>query len=231
MGTQRICSVEGCGKPLKSRGYCNSHYERWHRTGDALTPPLAAPKNTKCSVSGCPKPPKGKLCQTHYRLKRLYGSTDYRQTPDGAALAYLNVAFGMETDDCIEWPFGRTVAGGYGRVGKDKCAHRLICEMARGKPFKGARACHSCGNGGCVNKRHLRWGTAKDNAADAIRLGEFVTGERRKHTKLTDAQVMEIERIGLKKSLRILAAEYGVSANTIGYIRSKRRACQRQTSQ
>lgn len=230
MGTQPICSVDGCGKSAKSRGYCTGHYERWRITGDAQTPHVVT-KNMRCAVDGCTKPPHGKYCQTHYRLQKKYGSTEYRQTPAGAARAHLDVVLAIETDDCIEWPYGRLVAGGYGRVGKDKGAHRMVCEMAHGKPFKGARACHSCGNGGCVNKRHLRWGTAKDNAEDAKRLGEYLTGDRRKSTKLTDAQVLKIERIGLGKSLSVLAAEYGVSPNAIGHIRAKRRACQRQTSQ
>lgn len=30
----RICSVEGCEHPSKSRGWCNMHYQRWQRHGD-----------------------------------------------------------------------------------------------------------------------------------------------------------------------------------------------------
>ena len=31
---KRTCSVETCDRPAESRGWCNSHYERWRRTGD-----------------------------------------------------------------------------------------------------------------------------------------------------------------------------------------------------
>jgi hypothetical protein len=30
----RICSVEGCGKPVFGHGWCNAHYSRWRRHGD-----------------------------------------------------------------------------------------------------------------------------------------------------------------------------------------------------
>lgn len=32
------CSISGCGRPVKSRGWCTAHYERWRRTGDPETP-------------------------------------------------------------------------------------------------------------------------------------------------------------------------------------------------
>lgn len=28
------CAVEGCGRPVHGRGWCNSHYRRWKRRGD-----------------------------------------------------------------------------------------------------------------------------------------------------------------------------------------------------
>lgn len=34
MGTQRICSVDRCGKPVSGRGWCSAHYQRWMRHGD-----------------------------------------------------------------------------------------------------------------------------------------------------------------------------------------------------
>lgn len=34
MATQRLCSVEGCGKPRHAHGYCSMHAARWRRHGD-----------------------------------------------------------------------------------------------------------------------------------------------------------------------------------------------------
>jgi hypothetical protein len=34
MANSDLCSVEGCGKPRHSKGFCPSHYERWKLHGD-----------------------------------------------------------------------------------------------------------------------------------------------------------------------------------------------------
>ena len=31
-----ICTIQGCGKKLQSRGYCSAHYAKWRKYGDAL---------------------------------------------------------------------------------------------------------------------------------------------------------------------------------------------------
>lgn len=36
MAIARICSIEGCGKPVKARGWCSSHYGRWRTHGDPV---------------------------------------------------------------------------------------------------------------------------------------------------------------------------------------------------
>ena len=33
---KRICSVDGCEKPLHSSKFCNAHHSRWRRYGDPL---------------------------------------------------------------------------------------------------------------------------------------------------------------------------------------------------
>lgn len=38
MASSRICSIEGCGKPHSSRGWCRHHYNRWHLHGDPNPP-------------------------------------------------------------------------------------------------------------------------------------------------------------------------------------------------
>lgn len=36
MATPRLCSVDGCGKLVIARGWCNAHWTRWRRHGDPL---------------------------------------------------------------------------------------------------------------------------------------------------------------------------------------------------
>lgn len=39
-----LCSVEGCGKPLLSRGLCNKHYKRFRKDGSLKT--IIAPRGS-----------------------------------------------------------------------------------------------------------------------------------------------------------------------------------------
>src|SRR5699024_8673641 len=34
--SKRRCDVEGCDRPYRAKGYCQLHYNRWHRWGDPL---------------------------------------------------------------------------------------------------------------------------------------------------------------------------------------------------
>lgn len=36
---RRPCSIDGCEKPMKTRGWCGTHYERWRLHGDPVWAP------------------------------------------------------------------------------------------------------------------------------------------------------------------------------------------------
>jgi hypothetical protein len=44
MATERICTIEGCGKRHEARGLCAAHYKRWRTTSDGL---VATKQETK----------------------------------------------------------------------------------------------------------------------------------------------------------------------------------------
>lgn len=73
---------------------------------------------------------------------------------------------------CWLWTAGKDRAG-YGRFrynGASHYAHRLAFYFANGRRAKKC-VLHSCDNPQCVNPKHLREGTAKDNAEDREKRG------------------------------------------------------------
>ncbi len=76
MGVVRTCAVEGCGKPVKGRGYCAAHYFRLMNTGDvqADKPLRGFHTSDTCGAENCEKPPAAKgYCQAHYKRWKVHG--------------------------------------------------------------------------------------------------------------------------------------------------------------
>lgn len=64
------CKVEGCTAPVRSNGYCQMHYRRVVRHGDAETV-LMVKRRFGCIIPGCSRPHLGRgLCATHYQRQR-----------------------------------------------------------------------------------------------------------------------------------------------------------------
>lgn len=76
---ERICSVEGCRKPVLARGWCNMHYSRWRATGElgpAEAKYLYRSGTRLCSIEGCDRYVRGgskHMCKLHYERLRRYG--------------------------------------------------------------------------------------------------------------------------------------------------------------
>lgn len=69
------CSVRGCRRPVKARGWCNRHYLRWWKHGDP-TDNLRPPRG-RCSAPRCTRPHRARgLCGTHYERWRTHGHPD-----------------------------------------------------------------------------------------------------------------------------------------------------------
>lgn len=72
-----MCSIEGCLKPAKTRGWCSAHYEYWRRNGH---PGEAGDRRKRerefkpCSIEGCGRQAKSRgFCEMHYARWRTHG--------------------------------------------------------------------------------------------------------------------------------------------------------------
>lgn len=133
---------------------------------------------------------------------------------------YINlVAVPFGGDDCLTWPFSRC-GKGYGRFKwdyKEHVASRYICEIVHGPPpSERHEAAHSCGKGheGCVNPRHLRWASHRENMAEARtvhRSMDAFVGRK----KLTAMQVRQIREMGGALSHRQIASRFGIAHRSV----------------
>jgi hypothetical protein len=73
--TDVTCSVDGCGRPARARGWCARHYQRWKVKGDPGPAGLVrAPAPDTCTVEGCDKPYYANgYCHMHRWRFRQYG--------------------------------------------------------------------------------------------------------------------------------------------------------------
>lgn len=80
----------------------------------------------------------------------------------------------IASEECIFWPFS-TNQYGYGDItidGKMWGVHRYICKEIHGDPPSPKHeAAHSCENGhlACINPKHVRWRSRKENANESTR--------------------------------------------------------------
>lgn len=178
----------------------------------------------KCSVDGCDRKHTARgLCARHYQRLRVYGSTELSRAENGAPEKFLRDLKGHNGAECVLWPFSLD-KNGYGRIGckqsgfPTKTAHRLICIWEHGwPPFEGAEAAHSCGNQRCVNPRHLRWKSTRENNRERLVHGTLPRGEKNWAAKLTDAQVVAIKN-DQRRQVEI-AASYGCSQTHVSRIK------------
>ena len=145
------------------------------------------------------------------------------KSPAGEPRRWLEASLESETDECIEWPFS-TNGNGYGHLridGPKKLAHRWVLVQATGHDKVGMDAAHApgiCHNRKCVNKRHLRWASRKENLRDRKVDDTLNHGTRNGMHKLTEADVLNIRNSTLRSA--DLAEMFGVDIRNIDRARS-----------
>lgn len=179
-----------------------------------------------CSIEGCGKRHYGRgFCEPHYHQRWSRGDFDAvkrKLTNTKEALAWIDAHLDYSGEECLTYPFNtsdRGYANVSGHPSGTRHVSRIMCEHRNGpptgeKPF----ALHSCGNGhrGCVNQKHLRWGSYQDNANDMVAHGTDCRGEKGAHAKLAEEDVLFIRASSLLQ--RELAEMFGVRSTAISKI-------------
>lgn len=122
---------------------------------------------------------------------------------------------------CWLWT-GGIGQSGYGQITikyQQLRAHRVSLELSVGPAPEGKPlAIHGCRNKHCVNPKHLRWGSHRENMGDRDKDGTTARHETHGMTKLTVAEVRHIfEAIGSKK---IIAKQFGIDPAQVSHIKS-----------
>ena len=102
-------------------------------------------------------------------------------------------------------------------VPHQKLLHRLVLIAFTGKNEE-MMTLHNDGNKENNALSNLRWGTAKENAADSALHGTVRCGESHRWAKLTEAIICEIRAASDKEHKRKMRRKYGLSRQHVNKI-------------
>lgn len=227
-----ICAFPGCGRIGKiTRGWCYKHYQRWQNNGDPGISRLDREQTGRpCKIEGCGKPSGFKgFCLSHGdRLRRtgdpLVASLNPRHRINQI---WIEAHRDFRGEECLIWPFhrGDNGRGVFKIEGRGTSVSYVMCSMAHGEPpTPDHEASHSCGKGheGCVNPRHLRWATRKENENDKRNHGTLRRGVNINTAKLSEDDVREIRRLGDSVQLGPTAKRFGITKTAVWTIKVRK---------
>lgn len=232
---QPTCTIPGCDRPYRARGWCATHYARWAKGRDPLAEPVRW-KGISCSEDGCERPVKGRgKCSLHWqrdRRLRINGVPKKCQSWLTVEERLRHVGWAErlrvpELGPCWEWNgYIRAGSHGYGVLiiegESDTRVHRHAYRVWVDPDLKKTEVIrHRCDNPPCMRPDHLVSGTKKQNTQDAVLRGRISRGARHNGAKiLSDDAIRKIRTRYAAGGIyqRELAAEHGVSTSQISRI-------------
>ncbi len=133
---------------------------------------------------------------------------------------------------CVIFSGPGSAKGGYGRINvslegvvRSFAAHRIAYELHNGDLSNDLIVRHVCHNPRCINPRHLKCGTHKQNAQDRIAAQRCASqrGAKNGNAKTTEEDREEIRRRRASgETLKTIAADYGIHFSTVSAIMKSR---------
>lgn len=171
MNSDRVCNVDQCDRPVRSKGMCGLHYDRVRAHGTTELPERAIPE---CSVAACDRPAVCKgMCKAH-DIRRRRGvplDTPFRPLPTRVErddIVARILASSRREGGCLTWT-GYALKSGYGTIswgGRSWVVHRAMWTATVGPIPTGDEWTidHLCRNRLCVNIDHLEVVTRGENS-------------------------------------------------------------------
>lgn len=150
----------------------------------------------------------------------------HRVLPSLAERLWAGIDASGGPDPC--WPWTLLVNDhGYGRIGKENSAHRVMWRVVNGPIPPSVIIRHSCDNPPCCNPAHLLSGTPADNTRDMVERGRepHVRWPVNGRAKLSDSDIAQIRARHIAgESSRALAGAFGISRSYLSRLtRGERR--------
>lgn len=225
----KLCSVPGCGRKVRARQLCRTHYE-WDRLGIPFDKPIKIRYNgARCERPGCTAPAKvNSMCNTHNSRAARGAALDAeivsRVPADMSVEDRLLHYREIDSNGC--WLFTGGLTDGYGclQVSRERIrtAHVWSWTLTNGPVPEGLYVLHKCHVRRCFNVDHLYVGTHADNMRDKVEAGRLsrFPGSSNPSAKYSEETVLAVfhdPRPGT-----VIAAEYGMSRSTVSAIKTGR---------
>lgn len=180
---------------------------------------------TTCAIDDCDRLPCNSRgwCSKHYQRWQKHGDPEQTKYIVGDDTRRFMSKVVVRDDGCWQWTGRNGETRGRFRL-RDRwiTAARWIWEQRNGSC--GGWICHRCHNSWCVNPDHVYCGDPKSNVADMLAAGrDRIIGEKNNGAKITEADVLEIDRLlrETKLSQHAIAERFGVKQSAVSRIKRR----------